>query len=144
MKTSVVHALGEDIIIFDALFLTVVFLAKGLSIMPLSSSWFRPPPPPRVEIFFDLVVVNLISFSSWPSPFFILSEAAVETAVVSRAERRGFLADDAETTASTATISFLTPVRAPRAAAGVVLTIWQPRIGRGFYFNRLLSKLSLL
>ena len=88
----------------------------------------------RAEIFFDLAMVNLISWFSCSWPFFILSAgteaATVVAAVESRAERRGLLAAEAGATETSSTLltasSFFT-VRVFRV--GVLLETWQPETG---------------
>lgn len=114
-------------------FLTVAFLANGLSIMSLSK--IEALTLLRAEIFFDLVMVNLISWFSCSWSFFILSAEAVEAATVvvadeSRVERRGFLATEVGATETSSTLltasSFFT-VRVFRV--GVLLATWQPEMG---------------
>ena len=112
-----------------ACFLTVAFLAKGLSIMSLSK--IEALTLLRAEIFFDLVMVNLISWFSCSWPFFILSAgteaATVVAAVESRVERRGLLAAEAGATGTSSTASSLFTVRLFRV--GVLLATWQPETG---------------
>ena len=87
----------------------------------------------RAEIFFDLVMVNLISWFSCSWSFFILSagtEAAfVVAAVESRVERRALLAAEAGagTSSTLLTASSFFTVRVFRV--GVLLATWQPETG---------------
>ena len=84
----------------------------------------------RAEIFFDLVMVNLISWFSCSWPFFILSAGTEAATVESRVERRGLLAAEAGATGTSSTLltasSFFT-VRVFRV--GVLLATWQPETG---------------
>ena len=85
----------------------------------------------RAEIFFDLVMVNLISWFSCSWSFFILSAgteaATVVAAVESRVERRGLLAAEAGTSSTLLTASSFFTVRVFRV--GVLLATWQPETG---------------